>query len=219
MSHSRTVVRAESLKDQVYNMISTEIIASGDKDKIYSIKDFAKQYDVSRTPVREAVLQLAEEGIITILPNTGFILKPVTPEEIDDLLFARTCIDSFAAHTFATKVKDKDPEALKKVAELRAILDDPDLTRPEVDKAFHMGIVTMTDSNKLISFYKSTLKRTETYWNLSRSLNVVLYLAQKEHNDILTAIENGDPMTAFEASKKHMERAKINLVEEFKDRI
>ena len=219
MSNIKTVVRAESLKDQVYNMISAEIIASGDKDKIYSIKDFAKQYDVSRTPVREAVLQLAEEGIISILPNTGFILKPVTPEEIDDLLLTRTCIDSFAAHTFATRVKNNDTDAIEKVQVLRAILNDPELSRPEKDKAFHLGIVTMTKSSKLISYYKSTLKRTETYWNLSRSLNVVLFQANKEHNDILDAIEKGDAESAFKASKRHMERAKINLMEEFKDRI
>ena len=76
-----------ALKDQVYKSILKEILdGKFSMDSIINEKVLSEQFEVSKTPVREALVRLCSEGILENLPRYGYRLIPVTQNEIQEII-------------------------------------------------------------------------------------------------------------------------------------
>src|SRR5688572_21556 len=83
MLEARPLARPESLKDLAYREIKNHLTAGKlSPDEIYSAAQFADILQVSRTPVREALLQLATEGYLVFIEGRGFKVRPYSEKEI-----------------------------------------------------------------------------------------------------------------------------------------
>ena len=103
-----------SLKDHVYNYIADEILKGNlvPEEKINE-NNICQELNISRTPVREALIQLASEGVLENVPRKGFIIKSVTPKEAENIYAVIGTLDGFAASLacpFLTETHIKDME-------------------------------------------------------------------------------------------------------------
>ena len=106
------IKKSASLKTQAYDSIREAVINHTiNINEIYSEKWFADNFQISRTPVREALLQLRSEGLIEVLPNRGVIVKPMTMKDAKDIYQTRIMVESFCASYLAQHSKEE--EAIK----------------------------------------------------------------------------------------------------------
>ena len=86
----------QMLQDKAYNYL-IDRIKNGDleADRIYSLNQMAKEIGISRTPLRDAVMKLAQERYIDVLPSKGFVLHRMTSEDMVETYQIRNAIESF----------------------------------------------------------------------------------------------------------------------------
>jgi len=91
------MLKKVSYKDQIYQYLK-EAVVKGEllPGEVYSEKQFADKLNVSRTPVREAVLQLKNDDLIEIFNNRGFGVKATSPDDLRQILQARLAIEGYA---------------------------------------------------------------------------------------------------------------------------
>ena len=155
---SPAIDRPSSLKDSAYRTIK-DLLVSGqlDHDKIYSAQHFAMMLGVSRTPIREAMLQLAGEGFLVYLEARGFKIKQFSERGIRDVFETRRMIETFVAKQVLEKLTPEDIRPLKE--NLRVMAEHAQRGSAhgfmEADKGFHLSLVRRTGDQMLASIMET----------------------------------------------------------------
>src|SRR5687767_870457 len=108
------VARPQGLKDLAYDRLRS-LILRGQlvPDTVYSAAQFAETLGVSRTPVREALLQLVTEGFLTVIKQEGYTLRRFTEKEIRELFETRRLIETYVAEQITGKLSEADVRQLR----------------------------------------------------------------------------------------------------------
>lgn len=110
-----------SLKDHVYNFIADQIrIGKLNSNEKVNEQDICQQLNISRTPVREALIQLAADGFLESAPRRGFRVKPLTSKEEEDIYQVLAQLDSLAV---ALAIENLDEEDFKNMDDLVELMD------------------------------------------------------------------------------------------------
>lgn len=179
-------------------------------------EDLADQLHVSRTPVREALERLYQEGFVTRLPRRGFYVTGVTRDEAYDLYSTREALELFAlqvtlAHgPIAQPSMDRLWHYLQRYEELansQAIGQ-----RIIADVLFHLNLATLSGNRYLVSrlaqiFELLGLKRRHEGYNHSRA-----QMAIAEHKQLLNALGAYDKNTATQTLRTHISSARDALL-------
>lgn len=202
-----TALRGPSASDRAYlwtrDRIFDGTFASGE---MISEGDISVSVGVSRTPVREAFLRLASEGILELFPKRGAFVVPVTSAEMRNVIEARLLIEQWAAAVVALS-PDRTPtvrllEAC--IAEMNEVLlpDEP-LRYHETDRKFHETIVAATENTHLTAFYRSLRDRQLRILALG-SMRGRTERIHAEHQSITTAIADGHAELASALVRDHI---------------
>lgn len=150
------------LADQVYNQIldGLQSGAISSDDRLHQV-NLAQQLSVSRTPVREALLRLEQEGMLTSTSNGGFKVREIREQDVRDIYQTRQAIEGFSAGLLA---QTADDEALEN---LRKIIRDQEALTPQNAKEFyqanrtiHRAFVEATNNAYLVEHF-------DVLWNRS----------------------------------------------------
>ena len=102
-----------TLHNQAYERIKTLLISGQlEFDEVYSANHFAEILGVSRTPIREALLQLTAEGFFVSLRGRGFKIKELSEKEIQDFFEARKMIEAYVIEQLVDEVSEEDLKPL-----------------------------------------------------------------------------------------------------------
>jgi DNA-binding GntR family transcriptional regulator len=188
---------AESAADRAYEFVKRQIVTGGYAGgTLISEGEVSAALRVSRTPVREAFLRLAAEGLLRLYPKRGALVVPVSAAEIHDVLDARLAIEQHAARIAIGAGRHHEL-----AAELRAILakhDGPQVPRDasrftELDQQFHGTLVDAAGNRLLAAFYQ-TLRDRQLRMGTAALLrdpgryNAIL----AEHSALADLIDSGD---------------------------
>jgi len=206
-----------TLEDQAYELLQ-KMIVKGElaMGKLYSESEIAKQFNISRTPVRTAIQHLEKDGLVTILTNRGFCVREFTERDIREVYELRKALETYAIERFIDEKKDVK-ELRKTIERLKTYAEAGDLASvTEQDRKFHLLLIKETGNTRL----------EEDYGNLRILILVVTMQALQlpgharrtvsEHSEIVKAIERGDFPRAKEALYKHFDNATQRLVETMK---
>ena len=192
-----------SLKKQIYEAIRTAILQRElDRDMIYSEKWFADRFQISRTPVREALLQLRDEGFVEVLPNRGVIIKPLTLEDATNIYHMRAAIEGYCTAYLARHATEKSGiETLKRVEVLLEKCRENFNYADEMQ--FHLEIIQYTKNVEFIKLYSRMRTKIDVFWNevVNEDRPDEIY---EEHKAILDAMKAGDAEGARRASERHL---------------
>jgi DNA-binding GntR family transcriptional regulator len=153
---------SSSLKMRVINEIRSRILEGKlELGERLSDKALADELKSSRTPVREALLHLQSEGLVTMRPQSGTFVFEATTEEIGDLCRLRGIYEAGALSLAAKRDPDGTVKALHAIVANAALaLHDGDLGRCEsLDTEFHETLVTLSGSPLLAKAYRSLSDR------------------------------------------------------------
>lgn len=201
---------ARRLVEWLRHAIVTMRIRPGEK---LSEQDLARRFGVSRQPVREAFIKLAEAGLVRVLPQRGTLVVKISVEAVEDARFVREAIECAVAREAARRA---DARAL---AAVRACLDETarafDAGDGErlfgLDEEFHLLLATAAgrpNSWNVVEAQKAQMDRVR-YLDLSDSIPMRTVLAQ--HIAIFEAVERGDEAAADAAMRVHLAEILVSL--------
>ena len=112
----------------------------------------AQQLGVSRTPVRDAIHKLVEDGLVSIVPRCGAIVAGITDKDMRDVLEVRITLEKLAVSLCAERITADGVEKLKEANErFRKTVASGELIKiAEADVAFHDIIYSITDNKRLL---------------------------------------------------------------------
>ena len=198
------VVKPVSLKKQTYEAIRAAILQRElDRDMIYSEKWFADRFQISRTPVREALLQLRDEGFVEVLPNRGVVIKPLTLEDATNISQMRAAIEGYCAAYLAEHATEESGiETLKRV---EVLLEKCRKNFNYTDEMqFHLEIIQFTKNVEFIKQYSRMRTKIDVFWNEVSNKEDRPEEIYAEHKAILDAMKAGDAEGARKASERHL---------------
>lgn len=176
--------------------------------------DLAKENDVSRTPVREAIRQLEKEGLVTIKPRKGAYVSEISTRELIETLEVFQNMEGLAAYFATFRIKSDQMRKLKKASK------DYDLAVSEenienairYDDYFHR-IITDSSNNKFLiqmidTLQERVLRFRHIYHEKFRQSTDMSY----EHKRIVKAIEEHDADSAREAACMHIDGLKSAII-------
>jgi GntR family transcriptional regulator, rspAB operon transcriptional repressor len=201
----QVIDRAESLSQRAYQSLRKAIrdgvIVHG---VLYSEKDLADRLGISRTPVREALIELAREGLVTIAPQRGFQLHALSHAEQEEVYELRLAIDSFLVEKLAKVATPDDVKQLREaIAEQRAAGGET-TTALLADEHFHLLFPQLLGLERTAGLV-STLRGA--MWLLGSNAFRAPHRTETvldEHAAIVDAIEAHDAKAAIKAVKTHI---------------
>lgn len=205
-----------SLRIRVFNAIENAILDGEykDGDSLNELR-LSKELGVSRTPVREALMQLELEGLVKNVPNKGAVVIGVTEQDIHDIYEIRIRIEGLAARLCAENITEDELHALEQIVDLQEfyLLKNDTEQIWKLDGDFHKIIYDASRSRPL----RFTLSNFHNYIKKARDISVQTEgRAEKtvaEHRAILDAIKAHNGSLAEQLTAKHISNAEDNLFE------
>lgn len=173
----------------------------------------------SRATVREAIRELAKEGLVELIPMKGAIVAKPTVEEIRKIYEVRTLLEGFATRLFTEHATDEEVRALRAVVnELEAIIRRETVSEKLWDfysmkNRYYEVILGGTRNPFLNEMVSDVLKRMVAVRVGYFSLGLGGEATMKEIREVMEAVEARDPAAAEDAARRHVEiRGSGNLL-------
>lgn len=172
--------------------------------------DIAKRLGVSTTPVREALRDLASEGLVTIDPHRGGFVTEMEPEDVAEIYQIRHQLEPFALRLAMPQITDEVVDRLDVLAEEMSATSHL-ATWIELNRDFHMTIYSAADRPRLISIIGS-LQDGSVMAVGARLAHAtgVREEANQEHAELVEAIRRRDVGDAVALLQYHLERHAYN---------
>jgi DNA-binding GntR family transcriptional regulator len=183
----------------------------------------ARQLNTSRSPLREALQRLCQEGILTSQRHRGVFVRELATEDLKEIYEVRASVESTAASILldgsAEQIKDTCAVLKEIVGEMarQAITSDCQAIA-RLDIQFHSSLVAGMGNSRFIRIYKTLAAESSMcIHNLEVSYPRVDVLV-KEHQNILDLLEAGDRNGLLKAIQRHMQKAVEDLTETQQDK-
>jgi DNA-binding GntR family transcriptional regulator len=198
-----------SLKDRIYEALKETIAAmniyEGTGEPRLDERQLSEDLGVSRTPVREAIARLEQEGLVRIVPRRGVFVARKTKTEILEMITVWAALESMASRLITENATDEE------IASLRALFAtiEGDTAQANIDEysgmniRFHQAIIKLSKS-KLIETMTETLFihmrsiRVRTIGENDRAQRSII-----DHMNIIKALEDRDAQLAERLSREH----------------
>ena len=195
------------LRDVVFNTLR-EAILKGDLkpgERLMELQ-LASKLGVSRTPIREAIRMLEQEGLAVTTPRKGAEVAKMTLKDLEDVLEIRDALDELAVRIACQKISD---EQLKQLEDMKELFEKSTQTGnvkkiAEADVTFHDVIYEATGNPKLVTLLNNLREQVYRYRveYIKDPKNYPTLIA--EHEAILESLKNRDVKNAVEAMHVHV---------------
>ena len=212
----RLVIKdTKTIRRRIYNFLREQLLSGEIQPHQHLIETkIAQDIGTSRTPVREALHSLELEGLIESIPRVGYVVKPISEAEVEEICEIRAAIEGVAARWAMGKATQKLIEDLKKnisISEEKAAQGDPKAF-VELDAQFHETIARLSGSKRLQELGQTLRRHMLRYRVQSIYLIDNVLRAIQGHKGILEAIEKGDLEEVNRAIKFHLEQSKKDIL-------
>jgi DNA-binding GntR family transcriptional regulator len=204
-AHPHKVTRAEELRLQLADEIVRGALPPG---SALDESDIARRFHVSRTPVREALRQLAASGLVDARAHRGAVVAQPSIERLSGMFEAMAELEALCAGLAAERMTPAERHRLEAIHEELRVLShagDPDRFH-EVNERFHSAIYAGSQNGHIAEITLATRVRVQPFRraqfrNLGR-----LAKSHAEHDRVVVAILRGDRLGAASAMRAHIVR-------------
>ena len=209
-----------TLNEQAYEH-KKKMISEGELSyhEIYSETKLSRELGISRTPFRDAIHRLVQEGYIDIIPSKGFRLHQLTRQDVTETFQVRSALETYCTmeitRTFASK------KAKRLFSELHFIMDEMkeilEVSQSiqdfcTYDFQFHISIVHYLENQQFSAIFDTFMYRMQRLAQMSLSHPGRMKDTYDEHLAILNAMEQGDTAHIYDITLRHMDVPRgINL--------
>jgi DNA-binding GntR family transcriptional regulator len=205
---SITQLPKSSLREQVSNALRAAII-SGEMPpgELFSAPSLAARFGVSATPVREAMLDLVKEGMVTIAPNKGFRVTQVDDAQLDEITAIRRLLEPPTVRQVTPVIPDADLPLLRAMAQ--EIVDGAEagdlIAYTQTDRAFHLKLLSYAGNARLVELVSDLRAQTRLLGLTSLLADGGLVASAREHLTIVELIASRDPDAVEDLMRRHID--------------
>lgn len=172
----------------------------------------AQHHEVSKTPVRDAMQKLAADGLITVLPRSGYRVAAITFQAVHEILDMRAAIGPHTARQAARYATPADIAELRQIVrEYAAPLDVASMQ--QVARRFHLAIARCSRNNRLVALSETLFDELERLLRFAIDFSVKAGEHSDEHTALVDAIEAGDGDRAAGIEADHIKSSRAFLIE------
>lgn len=205
----------KTIRRKVYDYLREKLLSGEIPPHEHLIEaKIAQEIGTSRTPVREALHNLELEGLIESIPRVGYVVKPISEEEVEEICEIRRVVEELAAQWAIEKARDRLIEELgKNVAVSEEKVSGGDVMAfVELDSQFHEIIARFSDSQRLLELAQTLRRHMLRYRIQSIYLSDNVLRAIDGHRGILEAIQKRDLTEVKRAIQNHLQQSKKDIL-------
>lgn len=217
MDRLGAVKKNKSLSDKAYEVIKEAIISNKIKPgEILAEERLAEELQISRTPIKAALLKLVYEKIAEINSSKNVIVSDITKKDIEDIIIVRQSLEPLAVLLLKENIKENEIRELKKkyIEQMHMVKDKNDKQFIELDYEFHNKIGEYTNNIFLSDMIRKANLATKRFLVLSGTIKQYAGMANDEHKEIIYNIEKGNFELASEYMKNHLINVKKRMLNE-----
>jgi DNA-binding GntR family transcriptional regulator len=208
-------VEKKTLQHNVYKLLLKAIISGeiqpGDH---LDEKELTEKLGVSRTPLREAINRLAQDGVILELPYRGKFVRKFTPQEVNDIYEVRKSLEVLA---ICLAVRNMADDELNEITEIvHAITEAQEsgnlLSYSELDAEFHEKLALYSRNKTLIRTLDSLAIQVKLIRHMTNKKSDVVSRSQFERVQILNALKLRDEKLATAFMEEHIDNVRRDAI-------
>ena len=215
MKKKLVIHQTDTIRRKVYNHLREQILRGEYEphERLFETR-ISEEIGVSRTPIREALHNLELEGLIECLPKVGYVVKPISEEEVAEICELRGLVEALAARWASEKARDKLVAELQKniAASEKKLEQGAARAFVELDAQFHEIIARLSGSKRLLELAQTLRHHMLRYRIQSIYTTYNVFRAIEGHKGILAAIKNGDKDEIELAIRTHLEQSKKDIL-------
>ncbi len=173
-------------------------------------QQLADDMGMSRTPVREAVIRLQDEGLVELIPRRGMRVVPLSPDDMQEIYEVLTALEVAAVELAASQtLTDKNLAPLDdalQAMETRLAADDLD-GWALADARFHNALINLAGNKRLASMAATLADQVHRARMVTLRLRPRPVRSIEEHREVLEALRAGDGALAGEQHRRHRRRS------------
>lgn len=207
--------QASSMVDDVYSSLLLAIVearlATGTP---LSQNKLAARMGVSRTPVREALLRLERDGLVQRVPDAGFVVATITPDEVNEACDLLQVLDTYVYTRAAERLSRPELDGLLELASglvASAESGDTEAWR-EADRRYH-GVVMDAARNRFVAEYlQQTRRRVQRFWLQKPQVDGRLRICSQDHVALARAMVDEDAEVLAQTVHGHIEGLRASVL-------
>lgn len=204
-------LRRRNLREEAVDVLRAAILGGElEPGSIHSAVSLAERLGVSPTPVREAMLELANSGLVEVLPNRGFRVTVIDDRDLDEISELRLMLELPAIDLVIERASDTDLAELERpLQELETAADRLDVPAFLLaDREFHLSLLALTGNRRLVEIVAGLRDQTRIVGLHSLAEEGALQSTASEHRPILDAIRARNLAEARRVMKVHLEHTR-----------
>ncbi|WP_138378933.1 GntR family transcriptional regulator [Luteithermobacter gelatinilyticus] len=204
---------SETICQQLAEQILSGTLAPGQKIEEQSL---ANQFSVSRTPVRDALRQLASTGLVEIKPRKGVTVVDLNIDQLTDMFEALVELEALCAKFSALRMSTLERKKLEGFLEEfdKALKRNDEKTYSSINAEFHAMIYRGCHNESLTGMASNLWHRLAPFRrSVFFKVRDRMKASYQEHRDIVDAILAADMNRAFEAMHNHVANSSVNAME------
>lgn len=200
------------LQTQAYKYIKEQILTGKlSPGTLYSQTKMAKEFGISRTPMREALQCLGQDGYIEVIPSKGFMIRSLNEKDMLETIQIRCAIEGFCVQIIAKEINtskgQKLIEDLKKILEKQEKtleVEDSLKTFMDYDHQFHLALVNYVDNREFNQIFQRLMYLIHLTTTTALSVPGRLEDTFKEHEKFFDSLQKGDGDLAYKLLVDHL---------------
>ncbi|MFN2150748.1 MAG: GntR family transcriptional regulator [Anaerolineales bacterium] len=205
-----------SLAHQAYQRLQQEILTCVlVPGQVVSERELARKYEVSKTPMREALSQACHQGLVLRLPGRGYLVAPITIKDIRALFDLRLILETVAVERAAQQPSSALIVGLREMSAVKYELDEPEshIYFLETNRAFHLTLAEAAGNPRLLALMSDLFDELERLFHLGLRLRDSSEEMRSEHQALVAALENGDQVAARQAITEQILSSRERILE------
>ena len=210
------IKQPESLARMAYEAIRQSILSGQWKlGELYNEKAIAADLGISRTPVREALLELASQDLIIFLPRRGLMVNRFTRRDVDEIFELRKAIELAAVEKITVAAPPFDLFEIEEslLNQRKAVKQKDYLAFMEADRLFHTSFSELTNNRRLIAILDNIRDMIHVMGAKALALEGRAIEVIEEHQTIFEAVKKGNIEEARRSMAYHLDQSKEAVVE------
>jgi DNA-binding GntR family transcriptional regulator len=177
--------------------------------------ELAARYGTSKTPVREALNLLGQEGLVQVLPRRGYLVAPVTLRDVPEVFQLRLLLESAAAELAAEHITEEGLRQLKALVGVRyTYRDRASYARfLRANREFHVAVAEASGNGRLAAFVAKLLEDMERILHLGLDLRDSADEMATEHQELVDALLKGDADLAGRVVTEQLQNSRKRVLE------
>lgn len=178
-------------------------------------RDIAAEHGTSRTPVHEAVLRLAEEGLVEVVQRVGTFVARIPLNELEEAMLVRTALESAVIERAATRITDEGIRRLQTILKDQHECVQANDMRGfhQTDEAFHETLADIAGVPGVWKMIQQAKTQLDRYRRLTLPMPGRMDLVVGEHEAIVAALQAGEKQSAMKAMRVHLDDVLLPVVD------